>query len=235
MTSHSRRLSLVGVLCIVLLAGSLRGGEPFPLKAQSAPSRNGNGHVPGGATAGGLIAPRAQRSLYDFELLLEKKFKANDIVLILVEENGFAANNSNINLRRKFDLDAELKNLTTFSPADGFDVLPALKVESEKRQEGRGTTDRREKITFRIAARVVEVHPNGNLLLEARKTRRINDEESILTLFGEVAPDDVHPLTRAVKSERIADMKLVYSGRGPVSRNLGRTIISWLSEWLWPF
>jgi hypothetical protein len=30
-------------------------------------------------------------------------------------------------------------------------------------------------------------------------------------------------------------MKLVYSGRGPVSRNLGRTIFSWLLEWIWPF
>jgi flagellar basal body L-ring protein FlgH len=42
-------------------------------------------------------------------------------------------------------------------------------------------------------------------------------------------------LTRSVRSERIADLKLVYSGRGTLSRNMGRTILSWLLEWLWPF
>jgi len=171
------------------------------------------------------------RSLYDSGVLPDRKFKQNDLILILVEENGFAANNSNINLRRKFDLEAELRKFGTFDS----DELPSLDLETEKRQEGRGTPDRREKILFRITARIVEVLQNGNLIIEARKTRTINDEESILTLFGEISADDISPLTRSIRSERIADMKLVYSGRGPVSRNLGRTILSWILEWAWPF
>ncbi len=181
------------------------------------------------------------RSLYDSEQLPERSFKANDLILIIVDENGFASNNSNINLRRKFDLEATLNEWSYFDPKEftlrrsASAVLPALDLESEKRQEGRGTTDRREKILFRIAARVVEVLPNGNLIIEARKTRLINDEESILTLFGEVSVDDVSPRDRSVRSERVADMKLVYSGHGPVSRNLGRSLLSWLMEWLWPF
>ncbi len=181
------------------------------------------------------------RSLYDSEQLPERTFKPNDLVLIIVDENGFASNNSNINLRRKFDLEATLNEWSHFDPEEftlgksTSSTLPALDLETEKRQEGRGTTDRREKILFRIAARVVEVLPNGNLIIEARKTRLINDEESILTLFGEVSVDDVHPRDRSVRSERVADMKLVYSGHGPVSRNLGRSILSWLMEWLWPF
>jgi flagellar L-ring protein FlgH len=181
------------------------------------------------------------RSLYEAERVPEKKFKPNDLVLILVDENGTAENNSNINLRRKFDVQADLREWTEFDFRDmtlgrsNSDRLPAVDLQSEKRLEGRGSTDRREKIAFKIAARVVEVLGNGNLILEAKKTRMINDEESILTLFGEVASEDVSPATRTVRSERIADMKLVYSGSGPVSRNLGRTLFSWLLEWIWPF
>lgn len=187
------------------------------------------------------VSTNGPRSLYDSERIPEKKFKPNDLILIIVEENGFAANNSNINLRRKFDLLAEVRDFPEvdwdhFHMQKGdTEKLPSLDLRTEKRQEGRGTTDRREKITFRISARVVDVLDNGNLIIEAKKTRKINDEESILTLFGEVSSDDVSPLTRSVKSERIADMKLVYSGQGPVSRNLGRTILSWLLEWIWPF
>jgi flagellar L-ring protein precursor FlgH len=172
------------------------------------------------------------RSLYDSGFLPDRKFKQNDLILILVEENGFAANNSNVNLRRKFDLEADLRKFQLY---DDPTNLPALDLKTEKRLEGRGTTDRREKILFRITARVAEVLTNGNLIIEAKKTRMINDEESILTLFGEVSADDISPLTRSVRSERIADMKLVYSGRGPVSRNLGRSILSWILEWAWPF
>jgi len=177
-------------------------------------------------------SPNGPRSLYDGEKVPEKKFKPNDLLLILVEENGVAENDSNINLRRRFDLNAEMSQ---FAIWDDQNNLPGFDLQSEKRLEGRGSTDRREKIVFKIAARVVEVLPNGNLIIEAKKTRMINDEESILTLFGEVAAEDVHPIQRTIRSERIADMKLVYSGRGPVSRNLGRSILSWLSEWLWPF
>ena len=83
--------------------------------------------------------------------------------------------------------------------------------------------------------RVVDIRPNGNLVLEGRTTRRINDEESVLTIFGEVDPRDIGAQSRAVRSERVADMKLSFSGSGPVSRNLGRSILSGVLEWLWPF
>jgi flagellar L-ring protein FlgH len=211
-------------LAVPVLAAALLGFAPA--RGDSLWSR--------GSPAGG------PRSLYDSERQPERKIKPNDLILIMVEENGFAANNSNINLRRKFDLQAELRKFSTFDPEDfalrssTSSSLPALDLQTEKRQEGRGTTDRREKIQFKVMARVIDVLANGNLIIEAKKTRMINDEESILTLFGEVAADDVLP-GRMVKSERVADMKLVYSGRGPVSRNLGRSILSWLCEWIWPF
>jgi flagellar L-ring protein FlgH len=206
------RISPVLALSLALAAGRLAAGDSLWTRGTSS-----NG----------------PRSLYEAERPPEKKYRPNDIILIIVEENGAAENNSNINLRRKFDLTADFQKFITWDAAS--DNLPQFDLKSEKRQEGRGSTDRREKIVFRISARILEVLPNGNLIIEAKKARTINDEESILTLFGEVSAEDISPQTRTVKSERIADMKLVYSGRGPVSRNLGRTILSWLCEWLWPF
>ena len=81
----------------------------------------------------------------------------------------------------------------------------------------------------------MEVRPNGNLVIEGHRSLATGDEESILTLFGEIDPDDIHPLLRSVRSERIGDLKLSYSGRGVVSRNNGRTFFSYLLEFLWPF
>ena len=178
--------------------------------------------------------------LYEKKILPEKRFELNDLILILVDESGSASNNSSTNLRRKFDLKADIKEWVSLEPLDlavkpETAILPGVDLTSEKKLEGRGTTDRREAITFRIMSRVVDIRPNGNLLLEARKTRLINNEESILTIFGEVNPKDISATTKAVRSERIADLKLAYSGTGPVSRNLGQSYFTWLLDWIWPF
>ncbi|MBI4585792.1 MAG: flagellar basal body L-ring protein FlgH [Planctomycetes bacterium] len=181
------------------------------------------------------------RSLYEADLAPETQFKLNDLILILVEESGTASNNTNTNLRRKFTLDAEVKDFIKLDPADlalraaNSELLPSVDIQSEKKLESRGTTDRREKITFKIMARVVDIRPNGNLIIEGRTTRLVNDEESLLTIFGEVSTLDILPKLRAVRSERIADLKLVYSGNGPVSRNAGRSWFTWILDWIWPF
>lgn len=181
----------------------------------------------------------SRRSLYSTDTAPDIEYTKNDLIHVIVDETGTARNNANTNLRRKFDLNAELTESATLHglslEAADPTTLPSLDLKTEKRQEGRGTTDRNERVSFRITTRVIEVKPNGNLIIEGRTTRLINDEESILTIFGEVNPDDIEPKSRSIRSERIADLKLGYSGQGTLSRNMGRTFLSWLLEWVWPF
>ncbi len=241
--NHSRSDAHLGrpraVAAIATLAATLALAlcmTHLELRAQSKSSA-----APAGTRVNGRpAAPSRRQSLYERKVLPEKKFQINDLILIVVDEAGSASNNANTNLRRKYDLRAELEewaslNLSEFQLEPDVTALPSLDLKSERKLEGRGTTDRRERITFKIMARVIDLRPNGNLVIEGRTTRRINDEESILTIFGEADPADVDERTKAIRSERIADLKLVYSGEGPVSRNLGRSILSWLLEWLWPF
>ena len=223
-------LALLLAAFLALFTESAYGQE------QGATTNNGNPSPPQTVTP--PRTPTRPQSLYEKKILPENKFELNDLILILVSEDGSASNNSTINLRRKFDLDAEINK---WIDSDGFTIspdttdFPGVDVQTERKLEGRVATDRRERITFRIMARVVDVRPNDNLLIEGRITRLINDEESILSIFGEADPRDIHEQTRSIRSECIASKKLVYSGHGPLSRNLGRSILSFITEWLWPF
>jgi flagellar L-ring protein precursor FlgH len=197
--------------------------------------------LPVAATAQSNIKFGEWRSLYENEQIAEVKFKINDLVLILVEESGSASNNTNINLRRKYDLKAEVNNFVSLDPSNltlrAHDPtnFPSMDIKSEKRREGRGSTDRRKRFTTKITARIVDLLPNGNLIIEGRTTRKVNDEMSVMTIFGEVNPLDVEQRSRIVRLERVADLKVVFSGSGPVTRNAGRAWVSWMLEYLWPF
>jgi len=162
--------------------------------------------------------------------------RVNDIILIIVEERSMTRSDANTDLRRDVQVDTELKDFVRF---DGLQKIvpaaassPAVDFESERRQRSRGRTDRRDDMTFRIAAKVIDELPNGNLVIAAEKHKKTNDEETVLTLTGECRRQDIRA-DRSIRSELVADLDLKYTGKGPVSRNQGRSIWTWLLDLIW--
>ena len=175
-------------------------------------------------------------SLYSPPFKPQPPVRVNDIILIIVDERSMARNDANTDLRRDIEVDTELKDWFRF---DGLQKIvpaaassPSVDFESERRQRSRGRTDRRDDMTFRIAAKVVDELPNGNLVIAAEKHKTTNDEETVLTLTGECRRQDIRA-DRSIRSELVADLKLAYSGRGPVSRNQGRSFWTWLLDLIW--
>lgn len=161
----------------------------------------------------------------------------NDIVLVIIDENDSASNNAVLDARRKTETSLLLDSFVRFSGIHlkpDFSPLPEVEMEGERKITARGRTNRREVLRMRIAARVVDVRPNGNLILEARKERGINDERTTVTLTGEVRSADVMN-DYSVASDRIADLRLSYTGKGTVSSNVAWTWMVWLIDHLWPF
>lgn len=84
--------------------------------------------------------------------------------------------------------------------------------------EGKGSTERKTTLRARIAARVTEVLPNGDIRIEAEKRLKINKEEERLTLSGLVRQRDVS-LDSAVLSTSVADLHVQLNGKGVASAN----------------
>jgi flagellar basal body L-ring protein FlgH len=79
---------------------------------------------------------------------------------------------------------------------------------------------------------VVDDLGDGTLFVAARKTKRIHDEESILTLSGYVRREDIDE-NRMVRSARLHSLDLSYTGSGSLTSNYTRSIWGWLLDLIW--
>ena len=86
-------------------------------------------------------------------------------------------------------------------------------VNSATASAGNGETKRSEDLELSIAAVVVEVLGNGNLVIQGSQEVRVNAELRILTIGGIVRPIDIGP-QNTISYERIAEARISYGGRG---------------------
>ena len=98
--------------------------------------------------------------------------------------------------------------------------------------QGNGRRDRRDRMTFRIAAMVKWDMGDGTLFITAKKVKQIHDEESILTLSGLVRREDIDN-ERMVRSEKIHDLTLAYTGTGSLTTNYTQSIWGWILDLIW--
>jgi flagellar L-ring protein precursor FlgH len=83
--------------------------------------------------------------------------------------------------------------------------------------DGKGTITRQEVINLTVAAVVTGVLPNGNLVIQARQEVTTNNEMRELTVSGIVRPEDISN-TNTISQTQIAEARVVYGGKGDISR-----------------
>ena len=85
-----------------------------------------------------------------------------------------------------------------------------------------------------IAVTVVEVIPNGNLVIRGEKWITIHDGEEVVQFGGIIRPEDIQP-DNTIESSKVADVRLVYKDVG-ISGDTTRDGVAskWLSKY-WPF
>jgi flagellar L-ring protein precursor FlgH len=139
--------------------------------------------------------------------------------------NVFGAN-KDFNLHNAFLLKDFYKGANIFEP----------KAEGSGKSEfkGKGDTNREGKLVATITAKVVEVMPNGNLVLEARKEMTINNEKQILVFTGMTRPDDIDA-NNTVLSSKVADARIYYVGDGVLQDKQSPGWLVRVLDKVWPF
>ncbi|MBI1366973.1 MAG: flagellar basal body L-ring protein FlgH [Alphaproteobacteria bacterium] len=98
----------------------------------------------------------------------------------------------------------------------GADLNPAIDATSSSTNKGDGTIQRQDKITLQVAATVVKVLPNGQLVIAGDQEVRVNSELRDLQVAGVIRPEDISR-RNTITYEKIADARIVYGGRGTLS------------------
>lgn len=86
----------------------------------------------------------------------------------------------------------------------------------------------------RIAVRVVQVLPNGYLVVKGRRRRMVSDEQRELIVTGIVRPIDIMP-DNSVRSQYVADLDIQYMGCGPDAHFTNQGWAARALNRVWPF
>jgi len=97
-------------------------------------------------------------------------------------------------------------------------ILPGkiLTADSTASSEGKGTIDRKEELLTNVAGVVIQVLPNGNLVIEGKQEVRVNYEVRELVVAGVVRPEDIES-DNTIDSTKIAEARIAYGGRGQIT------------------
>jgi flagellar L-ring protein precursor FlgH len=161
-----------------------------------------------------------------------RELQINDIVTVLVDYRSSMISEGDAEARKTASLNAVLADWLKF---DGKDLLPApqnngdLAVSGSLRSQYRAESEMelKDSLTFRIAAAVVDIRPNGNLVIEARREIQINEEVWMQSLTGVVRRQSIGP-DRTVRSDEVAELRIKKSERGFVNDSYSR---GWFTRW----
>lgn len=87
---------------------------------------------------------------------------------------------------------------------------------SDSSHNGTGSIAREETVNIRLAAVVLQVLPNGNLVIAGRQEVRVNAELRELAVTGVIRPQDIRS-DNTVAWDKIAEARISYGGRGTIS------------------
>jgi flagellar L-ring protein precursor FlgH len=168
-----------------------------------------------------------------------REIKLHDIITIIVNEKSQVTVNSIFNRQRNASLKAELKEFIRLDDDlrltnAAADNQPAIDSNLTGRIQSQGQLNDSEGINYRIAATVVDILPNGNLILEARKSIRTNRDMWEYQLTGTLRSEDINRDNTAF-SEHIANLNIEKRQRGKVYDS---TRLPWgtrLFEIIFPF
>lgn len=159
----------------------------------------------------------------------QRAYQIDDIVTILVVESSSASQ------RSETEASKDASFATNVGPGQGglLDYIPLLNVSgsADNNFQGTGATSRSGSISSTLTARVIEVSPNGNLIVEGSRTVVINQEEEIVEVRGVVRPRDIRS-DNTVFSTSLADAHVSYRGSGALSTSSRQGVVSRVLGWL---
>lgn len=197
-------------LLVLLLLLLLLSCSAFPLTAHAQNSSLLHRDLPTG--------PAPPPTLGDYSWILTpgvvpKELRVHDIVSIRVQEGAQMLAEGQVERRRNMLYNAALLDWVRFDK--NLNLRPAPQTEGDLRLKGQldqlyradSEVETRESLTFNIAAHIVDIRPNGTLVLEAHRQIKNNHEVWEYSLSGICRKEDIGP-GNVVLSRDIAELKV---------------------------
>ena len=215
---------LAGALLVMVSAGRVAGEMPAKAKSNAAKSQD----VYDDLYKRYLTQARANLQLapdpwaWMNGLALDSRARrVNDLISIRVEESISGAGSADASTSKKTDTSNAVTSLfgLTGKLPSMLDPTSLANSKSDNGFKGGGATTRSGVLTTLLTARVAEVLPNGDLVVEGVREIDINGDMQVVVLTGVVRVVDLAP-GNVVPSTSVGQLRIRYFGRGLMKDSL---------------
>ena len=185
-----------------------------PMTARPSPrfeTANANGSIYQAANSRPLFEDRRARYV-------------GDTITVKITESTTASTKSNNKLDKSNTASASVSGLSKL-PGKGLVGLD-LNAESANAFSGKGEAANNNIFNGNMTVTVIDVMPNGNLLVSGEKQVAIGEEQEFVRISGVVNPSYVDAFN-TVDSSRIADARIEYKSSGQLAEGM---IMGWLAR-----
>lgn len=140
-----------------------------------------------------------------------RAYRVGDILTVMLEERTQSSKKADTSLDKS-------SNINIPVPIVGRTARTNLTAQSSVDRDftGSAKTSQQNTLSGYITVTVAEVLPNGILLVRGEKWIRLNQGDEYVRLQGLVRIDDIDQQNR-VPSQRLADARITYAGRGALA------------------
>ncbi|MFN3243336.1 MAG: flagellar basal body L-ring protein FlgH [Planctomycetota bacterium] len=161
-----------------------------------------------------------------------------DILTVMIQEQTQVRNEEKVERRNDTSLAARLEAYSLSNKTFNENILPRIDIRKEQDFNGEAKQNTNSDVRASIAVVVLDVQPNGNLVVAGTRSVKLNDETRTLRISGLVRPLDVTP-ANTIGSAMVADARIAITGEGANTRQVTRGPIGQLFDTLvwaaWPF
>jgi flagellar L-ring protein precursor FlgH len=150
--------------------------------------------------------------------------QVGDTITINLVERNTAQKSANANAARNGSMTAGIGPITRL-PLRGLNGLE-LEADAESDFSGTGAAAANNVFNGTITVTVIDVYPNGNLLVSGEKMVAINQGNEFIRFSGVINPNNV-TAANTVQSTQVADARIEYRGSGFIDES---NTMGWLQR-----
>ncbi len=151
-----------------------------------------------------------------------RQFNVHDQITVIVREESSSRSENESEIAKDAALKANLREWILFKdkrliPDEGIaSNTPAIDVSGSAEYEGSAEVTRKDSFIGRITVKVIDVKPNGVLVIEGTNSVQMDEEKIVMTLTGSIRPADVRG-DNTVSSSTVADLAVTKTTEGIAS------------------
>jgi flagellar L-ring protein precursor FlgH len=163
-----------------------------------------------------------------------RNFQVGDVITVLLDERTQGSRSTSTNVSREAKNNVVPTGLAGRIAGNRIGLNGLNLNDASTKSAGTGTADQTASLSGSLAVSVVEVLPNGNLVVRGEKQLSLSEGSEVIQISGVIRPADVSP-NNTVLSRRLAHSQIAYRGSGDLAAASSPGWGTKILNRVWPF